>query len=125
MAVRGWKNENFKPIIDQIPRTLSHYFFVNPHAKLSGKHYTIKTMSDIWKKACKEVGEKITLYAGLKHSNCSQFLNEKGGTMSELQTVTDHKRLTSVLHYGKMETARRQEMIERKVIPLKKKTPHN
>ena len=61
-------------------------------------------------------GKTHKLYAGTKHSSCSQFLNEKGGNYSELQTITDHARLDSVKRYGKMEIPRKKELMERKVI---------
>ena len=104
-------------------KALSPFFFVNPYARLPGKHYSIKTMEDIWNKACVKVSEKIRLYAGLKHSSCGQFLNEKGGNYSELQSVTDHKRLESVKRYGELEIQRRQELMERKVVELSRNYP--
>ena len=116
-------HSEFKPIIEQMPKTLSPFFFVNPYGRLPGKPYSLKTMEDIWNRACKKTGEKIRLYAGLKHSSCGQFLNEKGGNYSELQTVTDHKRLESVKRYGEMEIRRRQELMERKVVELPRNWP--
>jgi len=93
---------------------VSPFFFINPVGKLPGKHYTNKAMNGIWKRACKACGETIGLYPGLKHSACSQFLNEKGGTLSELWTITDHARFDSVRRYGKTTIARRKELIDRR-----------
>ena len=76
-------------------------------------------MSKLWKNACKRVGENISLYAGLKHSSCCQYINEKGLSMSDLQTITDHARLDSVKRYAKTELARKRQLMEHKVIPLK------
>jgi hypothetical protein len=59
------------------------------------------------------------MYAGLKHSSCCQYINEKGLSMSDLQTITDHARLDSVKRYAKTELDRKRELMERKVIPLK------
>ena len=60
-----------------------------------------------------------------------QFLNEKGGTPDELQTITDHARRESVARYGKMEVLRRKELMDResKVVDILgnvggKKTEH-
>ena len=106
-----------------MPKTLSPFFFVNPYGRLPGKPYSLKTMEDIWNMACKKAGERIRLYAGLKHSSCSQFLNEKGGNYSDLQTVTDHKRIESVKKYGEMEIHRRQELMERKIVELPRNYP--
>lgn len=112
-------HSEFKPILEAMPKTLSPFFFVNPDGRLPGKPYTLATMERIWITACKKTGEKIRMYAGLKHSSCGQFLNEKGGNYSELQTVTDHKRLESVKRYGIMEVKRRQELMEKKVVHLR------
>jgi integrase len=70
-------HSEFKKIIQKMPiRIDSPYFFVNPHGKLEGKHYALATMEEIWNMACKKVGEDIDMYSGLKHSSCSQYINE-------------------------------------------------
>jgi hypothetical protein len=117
---------DFKPFLKQISKaSISPYFFVNPYARKPGKPYSIKTMEDIWDKACKKVGETITMYAGLKHSSCCQYLNEKGGSFSELQEVTGHERIESVKRYGEMQVARKRELMERKVINIGSKKSNN
>ena len=68
--------DDFIPYIKRMPKTLSPFFFVNPYGRKSGGYYSLKTMGDIWKKACKQVDENITMCAGLKHSSCCQYLNE-------------------------------------------------
>ena len=47
---------------------------------------------------------EIGLYEGTKHSSCTQFINEKDGTDSELQMLTDHARMDSVRKYRKVGT---------------------
>jgi hypothetical protein len=42
------------------------------------------------------------MYAGLKHSSCTAFINEQGGTVDELQMLTDHARRDSVLKYAEI-----------------------
>jgi len=69
----------------------SPYFFVNPHGKLAGKHYALATTEDIWNMACKSVDEDIDMYSGLKHSSCSQYINEKHYSFDQVQMLTDHK----------------------------------
>lgn len=59
------------------------------------------------------MGENIDLYSGLKHSSCSQYVNEKGLSISELQIITDHARLDSVRKYAKIEVARKRALMER------------
>jgi hypothetical protein len=61
------------------------------------------------------------MYAGLKHSSCCQYINEKGLSMSDLQAITDHARLDSVKRYAKTEHARKRELMERKVIRLEER----
>lgn len=100
----------------------SHFFFTNPLARRDGKRYTNESLNNIWKKACKQVGEKIDLYSGLKHSSCSQYINEKGLSISELQIITDHARIDSVKKYAKVEVSRKRALMERaKIVPLSKK----
>ncbi len=60
------------------------------------------------------------MYDCLKHSSCSQFVNEKHMALSDLQTITDHARLDSVKRYAKVEVSRKRELMEGKVIPLQK-----
>jgi hypothetical protein len=75
----------------------SPYFFVNPHGKLAGKHYILAAMEDIWNQACEKVGEDIDdMYSGLKHSSCSQYINEKHYSLDQIQMITDHARRESV-----------------------------
>ena len=65
---------------------------------------------------CEKVGENIDLYSGLKHSSCSQYVNEKGLSISELQIITDHARLDSVRKYAKVEVVRKRPLMERERI---------
>lgn len=67
----------FEPIIKQLRTSLGKYIFMNPRARKSGKRYTIESLNILWKKALEKVGEDIDLYSGLKHSSCSQYINEK------------------------------------------------
>ena len=100
---------------------ISPFLFTCPSSRQEGKRYTHSIMSKLWKDACKRVGESISMYAGLKHSSCCQYINEKGLSMSDLQTITDHARLDSVKRYAKTELARKRELMERKVIRLQER----
>jgi integrase len=103
----------FKPIILEIQFSFSPFFFVNPYGKLKGQHYQHDYLVDLWNKACEVTGETINMYAGLKHSSCSQFINEHGGTVDELQMLTDHARRDSVLKYADVELDRKRELMGR------------
>ena len=81
----------------------SPYFFVNSFGKLKGKHYQHDYRVDLWHKACQKVGEDIDMYSGLKHSSCSQYINEKGYSMDEVQMMTDHARRESVKRYASVQ----------------------
>ena len=98
---------------------ISPYFFVHPHGKQEGKHYTHKTLSTLWQTACKTTGENIDLYHGTKHSTASQLINEEGYSIYDLQMAGDWARLDSVKPYGKIEVSARKAILERKVISLK------
>ena len=91
----------------------SPFLFVNPLARREGKRYTNESLNIIWKRACKKVGVDIKLYHGLKHSSCTQFINEKGGSDEELQMLTDHARIDSVSYYRKIGLDRKRELMER------------
>lgn len=100
---------------------ISPFFFVNPRGRTEGKHYTVNYLREkVWGPAAKKAGVKISLYPGTKHSSCDIFLNERGGTIDELQIVTDHARRESVLSYGEIKRRRRKELMERKVVEIKK-----
>jgi site-specific recombinase XerD len=88
----------------------SPFFFTCKSSRTSGRPYTDRILQKIWKAACVATGENISLYAGLKHSSCCQYINEKGLSLTELQVLTDHARLESVKHYAQTETTRKREL---------------
>jgi hypothetical protein len=71
-------------------------------------------MAKIWKKACEKVGEDIDMYSGLKHSSCSQYINEKGYSMDEVQMMTDHARRESVKRYASAQLEAKRRLLEGK-----------
>ncbi len=85
---------------------------------MDGQRYQHDFLVDLWNQAAISQGENIRMYAGLKHSSCTAFVNEQGGSVDELQMLTDHARRDSVLKYTevKVEAKRR---IQAKVIRLK------
>lgn len=114
--------DEFRPYLDQMRKRTSHifsrFFFVNSSSKMAGKYYTHRMLGDLWKKACKKVGESISLYAGLKHSSCSQLINEYGFSTSQVQMATDHARLDSVKKYAKVELSAKKAILEKRIIRL-------
>ena len=114
-------HENFKKIMSKMPISFSPFFFTCKTSRTEGKRYSDTIMNRLWNMAAKACGEDISMYAGLKHSSCSQFINEKGLSVSDLQTITDHARLESVKRYAKTEVARKKELLERKIISIKGK----
>ena len=85
------------------------YFFTHANSRMEGKRYQQDYLVDLWNKAAKSCGETIRMYAGLKHSSCTAFVNEQGHSVDELQMLTDHKRRDSVMKYTdvKLEAKRR------------------
>ena len=92
----------------------SPYFFTNPYGKLHHKHYQHGYLVDLWKKACKKVGEDIDMYSGLKYSSCSQYVNEKGYSIDEVQMMTDHARRESVKRYTSVQLEAKRRLMEGK-----------
>jgi hypothetical protein len=92
--------------------TDSPFVFINRLSRFEEKRYTLESLNGIWKRACQSVDESIGLYAGLKHSSCCQYLNEKGLSFSELQVITDHANPESVKRYGKIEIERKRQLME-------------
>jgi integrase len=104
----------FQPFaIQTIKQNRTGHFFQNTRARRKNKRYTNESLNIIWRDACKKVGESIDLYSGLKHSSCSQYINEKGLSIYDLQALTDHARLDSVRKYAKFEVARKRELMHR------------
>ena len=99
--------------MEAMPKTFSPFFFTNSKGRLPGRHYQHDYLADLWRAACKKAGEKIRMYAGLKHSSCSQFINERGGTVDELQMLTDHARRESVLKYARVEVEAKRALMEK------------
>lgn len=120
-------HSDFEPIAKKLHKQVGRFFFTNPGARKPGKRYTNEALNTIWKKACLKVGEDIDMYSGLKHLSCSQFINEKGLSVSDLQEITDHARIESVRRYAKVEVARKRELMEKPIksvaemLPLQEK----
>ena len=110
-------HSEFKKIMDKMPiRIDSPYFFVNPHGKLKKEqyHYQHDYLVDLWHKACKSVGEDIDMYSGLKHSSCSQYINEKHYSLDQVQMLTDHARRESVKRYASVQLDEKRRLMEGK-----------
>jgi integrase len=105
-------HSEFTGIAKQCLSKPGDFFFQNPRARKTHKRYTIESLNNIWKAACKAVSENIDLYSGLKHSSCCQYLNDKGLHFSELQIITDHANMDSVKRYGKVEIDRKRQLLE-------------
>lgn len=109
---------SFRRYIDASKRYFSNYIFTHAPARSKDKNYTLESLNRIWKAACEKAGEKISLYAGLKHSTACQLVNDHGLSMSELQAAGDWARPDSVKRYAVTEVARRKELLEGKVIRI-------
>lgn len=103
---------DFKEFLKKMPAQKSHYFFTCDTSRTEGNPYTHRIMELLWRKACRETGENISMYAGLKHSSCSQYVNEAGMALSDLQILTDHSRYESVKKYAKVGMTRKRQLYE-------------
>jgi len=115
-------HSEFKKIMKtmQLDNLESPYFFVNKRGRLVGKHYSHDCLVGLWKKACLKVGEDIDMYSGLKHSSCSQYVNEKGYSIDQVQMLTDHARRESVMRYATVQLEAKRRLMEGKIIRLEK-----
>ena len=95
---------------------ISPFMFVCPSGKMQGKRYTHRTLNTLWHAACRAAGEDIDLYSGLKHSSCSQLINEYGYSVDQVQMATDHARRESVKKYAKVEVSARKAILEKTLI---------
>ena len=110
-------HSEFKKIMDKMPiRIDSQYLFVNPKGRLNGNRYCTETMYKIWNKACIKVGEDINMYSGLKHSSCSQYINEKHYSLDQLQMITDHAQRESVKKYAFVHLDEKRRLMEGKQV---------
>jgi integrase len=112
----------FKVWITRLHQHFGPYYFTHSASRLAGKRYQSDYLVDAWNRAARSCGETIRMYAGLKHSSCSQFINELGGTIDELQMLTGHTRRDSVLHYAQAELASKRRIMGR-VYGYKTATP--
>ncbi|BCS94931.1 hypothetical protein DSLASN_05630 [Desulfoluna limicola] len=99
---------------------ISEFLFTCKTSKSQGKRYSNSGLNRIWKAACKKAGEDIDLYSGLRHSRCSQLINEYGLSMQEVQVVADHADIRSTAKYAKTSVAREKELMEGRVVKLRK-----
>jgi integrase len=106
----------FKKIMQKmVPYFNSPYFFVNRRGRLRGKPYQSNALNDLWHNACKKVGEDIDMYSGLKHSSCSQYINEKHYTLDQVQMLTDHARRESVKRYASVQLEEKRRLLEGRI----------
>lgn len=98
--------------------SLGPYYFTHKSSRLEGNRYQHDFLVDLWNRAAATVGESIRMYAGLKHSSCTAFINEQGGSVDELQMLTDHARRDSVLKYADIKLEAKRN-IQAKVIKMR------
>lgn len=96
---------------------ISKYYFTHSGSRLDGKRYQHDYLVDLWNRAARSCGETIRMYAGLKHSSCTAFINEQGGSVDELQMLTDHARRDSVLKYADIKLEAKRN-IQAKVLTM-------
>ncbi len=52
------------------------------------------------------------MYSGLKHSSCSQYINEKHYSLDQVQMLTDHARRESVKRYASVQLDEKRRLME-------------
>ncbi|MEN6375881.1 MAG: site-specific integrase [Smithella sp.] len=101
----------FKQYMERRHLCVSPYFFTHETSRLEGKRYQHDFLVDLWNKAAASCGETIRMYAGLKHSSCTAFVNEQGGSVDELQMLTDHAKRDSVLKYTEVKLEAKRKIM--------------
>ena len=100
------------------PQEISPYLFTHKTSRMDGKRYQHDFLVDLWNKAAKSCGETLRMYAGLKHSSCTAFINEHGGSIDELQMLTNHARRDSVLKYADIQLATKRRLMAKSNVVL-------
>jgi hypothetical protein len=54
------------------------------------------------------------MYSGLKHSSCSQYINEKHYSLDQVQMLTDHAQRASVKRYASVQLDEKRRLLEGK-----------
>ena len=75
---------------------------------------------NIWLDACKKVGVTVTMHQGTKHSTAQSYLDD-GYSFEQLRVVTGHASIASVKHYASATVEHRRSLLERRVVPLRKR----
>lgn len=112
---------DFMPWIEKLHASFGQYFFTHATSRMEGKRYQHDFLVDLWNKAAASQNENIRMYAGLKHSSCTAFVNEQGGSIDELQMLTDHARRDSVLKYTEVRIEAKRNIMA-KVLKIKSGT---
>ena len=72
----------------------------------------MEALRNIWYKASDKAGvRRIWTYKGTKHTACTHFM-EDGGTIEELQILTDHARKDSLKPYADITLSRKKQARE-------------
>jgi integrase len=95
------------------PEIDSPFFFINPRALKDGKPYSHDALDRIWRTASRTAGVmEVRKYVGLRHSSISQFLNEGGYDVKDVQLITGHKDLAALKKYMKLETPHKKKLLD-------------
>jgi integrase len=105
-------SEFLKVMKRMVIRMDSPFLFTHQSSEMEGKRYNHTFTWKLWKDARDKVGESINMYDGLKHSTCSQYINEKHYTVDEVQMLTGHRKREMVLRYAAIGMARKKELLE-------------
>ncbi len=84
-----------------LPRHLSSQFIF---WKKDGKPYSESWIRKVWAKACKEIGVKVSLYQGTKHSSATDLADREGEVFA--QQFMGHTSLKMAKRYIKVNPER-------------------
>ena len=90
-----------------MPKRVSPFVFT----KANGTHYTHKILWDLWNLGCNQVGIKINLYNGLKHS-LGMSLLEQGTPKEMVQQIFGHTSPEATNRYTEYQTKQMKIALE-------------
>lgn len=103
----------FDDMLAGMQRRLGSFVFTR---SWDGKPYTQKNLNQLWNKACEQVGVKINLYNGLKHS-LGMHLLERGVSKEMVQKIYGHSRADMTDRYCDYQTKQMRVALETAIQP--------
>ena len=88
--------------------------FANPTARAAGGRWIASTLMREWARACAQVGVRVRMYEGTKHTSATEALRS-GRRMEEIQHALGHRDRRSTERYARLaDVARVEDLFRRR-----------